>query len=77
MTIGEVWLELFPSVEIKRGANSKLMSLSRDREAPTGNTRHWSRAHMERVSARLASCFENSRFSKEAILRVNALNFLF
>jgi len=30
---------------------------------------------MERVPERLASCVENSRFSAETILRVNALNY--
>jgi hypothetical protein len=53
------------------------MSLSRDREAPTGNTRPGAAPTWGASPRVLHPVLENSRFSKEAILRVNALKFLF
>ncbi len=56
----------------ERGANSKLIPLLRDHEAPAVKYKTGSRAHTECISTHLASQTENSWFSREALLRTNA-----
>ena len=70
---------LFPGSRLfrlnERGANSKFMPLLRNREVPSRKHETRSRAHAGRISTHLASLTKNSRFSVEAVLRINALNF--